>query len=246
VPAPESGPLPRASHLSLSSCEGLSELITRLDAAVVAGGQCPKLVTATVKGVLEDVLQRKALVLPPAFFEARPDGAAPPPRATAAAAAAAPAPRAPSPPPPIPAAAYARRLLHRDPAGRYTAIVMCWGPGQQTPIHDHSGMWCVEGVVRGRIFFTNFVVEPSAGGGLFHATPVCTNWAGEGAAGCLIPPTDHHVLGNALPTTSATLHVYGGEMRETHVYLPAEPAGVFVEHVRQLRYTEPEELAAVA
>jgi 3-mercaptopropionate dioxygenase len=43
---------------------------------------------------------------------------------------------------------YARRLLHRDPGGRYTAIVMTWGPGQGTAVHDHGGLWCVEGVVR--------------------------------------------------------------------------------------------------
>ncbi len=133
---------------------------------------------------------------------------------------------------------------------------MCWGAGQQTPIHDHNNMWCVEGVVLGRIFFTNYVVEPLQGagagagtGGLFNATPLQTNWAGEGAAGCLIPPTDHHVLGNALPTTSVTLHVYGGEMKETHVYLPeasaaaaaaggGAPGAVYKEHVRALRYTE--------
>ena len=29
---------------------------------------------------------------------------------------------------------YARRLLHRDPAGRYTATVMTWGPGQGPPV----------------------------------------------------------------------------------------------------------------
>ncbi len=137
-------------------------------------------------------------------------------------------------------------MLHRDPAGRYTAIVMCWGAGQQTPIHDHNNMWCVEGVVLGRIFFTNYVVEPlpGAGEGAFSATPLCTNWAGEGAAGCLIPPTDHHVLGNALPTTSVTLHVYGGEMKETHVYLPELATGAYKEHVRALRYTEEAALPA--
>ena len=32
---------------------------------------------------------------------------------------------------------YARGLLHRDPNGRYTAVVMRWGPGQGTPLHDH-------------------------------------------------------------------------------------------------------------
>ena len=28
---------------------------------------------------------------------------------------------------------------------------MTWGPGQGTPLHDHAGMWCVEGVLEGRI-----------------------------------------------------------------------------------------------
>ena len=46
---------------------------------------------------------------------------------------------------------YARRLLHRDPDGRYTAVVMTWGPGQGTPLHDHAGIWCVECVVDGEM-----------------------------------------------------------------------------------------------
>src|SRR5258706_16156236 len=59
---------------------------------------------------------------------------------------------------------YARRLLHRDPAGRYSAVVMVWDRGQGTPLHDHSGMWCVECVYRGRIRVTSFdkVGDPAA------------------------------------------------------------------------------------
>lgn len=37
---------------------------------------------------------------------------------------------------------YARRLLYADPAGRYSVVVMTWGAGQSTPIHDHAGVWC--------------------------------------------------------------------------------------------------------
>ena len=54
---------------------------------------------------------------------------------------------------------YARRLLHRDPDGRYTAIVMTWGPGQGTAVHDHGGLWCVEGVVDGEIAVTQYRVD---------------------------------------------------------------------------------------
>jgi len=56
------------------------------------------------------------------------------------------------------AEAYARRLLHRDPQERYSAIVMTWGPGQGTAVHDHGGLWCVEGVVDGEIAVTQYLV----------------------------------------------------------------------------------------
>src|SRR5690348_16825982 len=42
---------------------------------------------------------------------------------------------------------YARRLLYRDEELNFTALIMTWGPGQRTALHDHAGIWCVEGVV---------------------------------------------------------------------------------------------------
>ena len=36
------------------------------------------------------------------------------------------------------------------------AVVMTWGPGQRTPLHDHAGIWCVEGVVEGRMDVTQY------------------------------------------------------------------------------------------
>ena len=51
---------------------------------------------------------------------------------------------------------YARRLFHRDPDGRYTIVVMTWGPGQGTALHDHAGIWCVECVVEGRMEVAQF------------------------------------------------------------------------------------------
>jgi 3-mercaptopropionate dioxygenase len=116
---------------------------------------------------------------------------------------------------------YARRLLHRDPAGRYTAIVMTWGPGQGTAVHDHGGLWCVEGVVAGEIAVTQYQVDPEPDG-LFQVRAIGQITAGIGSAGCLIPPTDHHVLANARPdAASITLHVYGGDLNDCLVFLPA-------------------------
>jgi len=131
---------------------------------------------------------------------------------------------------------YARRLLHRDPRGRYTAIVMTWGPGQGTAVHDHGGLWCVEGVVDGEIAVTQYLVQPDRDG-FFRVTPIGSLLAGTGSAGCLIPPTDHHVLANARPErTSVTLHVYGGDLDDCKVFLPATPDGRYAETTKALSF----------
>ena len=129
---------------------------------------------------------------------------------------------------------YARRLLHRNDALGYTAVVMTWGPGQGTPLHDHAGIWCVEGVVEGRMDVTQFdLVEESAEACRFEAKG-CVH-AAVGSAGCLIPPFEYHTLANALDEPSITLHVYGGELTTCHVF---EPAGDdrFVRRERALSY----------
>ena len=135
---------------------------------------------------------------------------------------------------------YARRLLHRDDALGYTAVVMTWGPGQRTPLHDHAGIWCVEGVVEGRMDVTQFDLiddrSGAEGGGYRFEEKGCVQ-AAVGSAGCLIPPFDYHVLANALDVPSITLHVYGGEMTTCHVFEPAG-AGRYIRRDRALSYDD--------
>ena len=115
---------------------------------------------------------------------------------------------------------YARRLLHRDPGGAYTAVVMTWGPGQKTALHDHAGIWCVECVVEGQMEVAQYDLT-SQTGDAFRFERRTHVVAGRGSAGCLIPPFEYHTLGNVLDTSSITLHVYGGEMDHCHVFEPA-------------------------
>lgn len=115
---------------------------------------------------------------------------------------------------------YARRLLYRDPSGAYTAVVMTWGPGQKTPLHDHAGIWCVECVVEGKMEVAQYDLT-SEDNGAYHFERRNLVTAGRGAAGCLIPPFEYHTLGNLARTPSITLHVYGGEMDHCHVFEPA-------------------------
>jgi predicted metal-dependent enzyme (double-stranded beta helix superfamily) len=130
---------------------------------------------------------------------------------------------------------YARRLLHRDPAGRYTAVVMTWGPGQKTALHDHAGIWCVECVVDGRMEVTQYDLL-SENGGTYRFAQQSRVPASRGSAGCLIPPFEYHTLANASDDgTSITLHIYGGEMDHCHVFEPADN-GSYRRVIRTLSY----------
>lgn len=120
---------------------------------------------------------------------------------------------------------YARRLLHRDEARGYNAIVMTWGPGQGTGLHDHGGIWCVEGVVRGEMAVVQYeIVDPPAVDSpeaRYQFAPRGRVHALSGASGALIPPFEYHTLANALPDqVSVTLHVYGGEMSSCCMFEP--------------------------
>jgi predicted metal-dependent enzyme (double-stranded beta helix superfamily) len=131
---------------------------------------------------------------------------------------------------------YARRLIFQSEDPAYTVLAMVWGPGQGTPVHDHSGMWCVEGVVEGRIDVTQYdLVERQGERCRFDAQE--TIHAGVGSSGRLIPPFDYHTIANACGEECAiTIHVYGGEMVRCMVYEPLAD-GWYLERERTLSYT---------
>jgi len=132
---------------------------------------------------------------------------------------------------------YARRLLHRDPKGRYTVLVMVWGVGQATPLHDHAGTWCVECVYRGRIEVSSYSVrggDPEKDVVQFEKETVVR--AGVGEAGALIPPFEYHVIGNPNDQPAITIHVYGGEMTFCHIFEPLEGGG-YRRKYKELSYT---------
>src|SRR5579872_671481 len=43
---------------------------------------------------------------------------------------------------------YRQYLLYCDPLERFSIVSFVWGPGQRTPIHDHT-VWGLVGVLRG-------------------------------------------------------------------------------------------------
>lgn len=113
---------------------------------------------------------------------------------------------------------YARRELYRSDEHGYCVIAMTWGPTQGTAIHDHDGMWCVEGVWRGEIEVVPYeLVERNDD--RFRFEPRGLTQAGPGSAGSLIPPHEYHTIRNPSETDVAvTLHIYRGPMTACSVF----------------------------
>ena len=115
---------------------------------------------------------------------------------------------------------YARRLLHRDEERGYSIVAMTWGPCQSTPIHDHAGMWCVEGVCAGTIDVLQFELMEQDGDERYRFEPRNSYMAGIGSAGCLIPPYEYHLISNPCDRSPAvSLHIYGGDMTQWQVFV---------------------------
>jgi predicted metal-dependent enzyme (double-stranded beta helix superfamily) len=131
---------------------------------------------------------------------------------------------------------YARRLLHLDPAGRYSIVVMTWAGGQATPIHDHAGMWCVEGVVEGELEVTQYRLL-EARGDQYQFEPDQVVHAATGSTGSLIPPHEYHRLANLRADTAVTVHVYGGEIRQCYSFQPQQ-GGWYRRELRTLSYDD--------
>ena len=115
---------------------------------------------------------------------------------------------------------YARRLLHLSERHGYSVIAMTWAPGQGTLIHDHAGLWCVEGVWAGALEVTPYDLIESAGDQA-RFRPQETIHAGRGSCGSLIPPFEYHTIRNADANKIAvSVHVYSQAMKRCTVFEP--------------------------
>jgi predicted metal-dependent enzyme (double-stranded beta helix superfamily) len=115
---------------------------------------------------------------------------------------------------------YLRREIYTSEAHGYNVVAMTWGPGQGTPIHDHSGLWCVEGVWDGQLEITQYDLRERADDRC-RFTAVGTLQAGAGSAGSLIPPHEYHSIRNPSDDAVAvSLHIYKRAMTCCSVFVP--------------------------
>lgn len=115
---------------------------------------------------------------------------------------------------------YARRELYRSEQHGYSVVAMTWGPHQGTPIHDHSGMWCVEGVWQGFLEVTPYELLETTDG-RYRFEPRGTMNAGAGSAGSLIPPHEYHtILNPSEDAVAVSLHIYRGPLDACAKFYP--------------------------
>jgi predicted metal-dependent enzyme (double-stranded beta helix superfamily) len=123
---------------------------------------------------------------------------------------------------------YQQYLLHCDPLERFSVMSFAWGPGQATPVHDHT-VWGMVGVLRGAETCEEFAPggpgQPLWAGGSHHL--------GCGAIDLVSPRIgDIHRVSNAFADqVSVSIHVYGANIGrlERHVFDPANgKASLFV------------------
>jgi predicted metal-dependent enzyme (double-stranded beta helix superfamily) len=115
---------------------------------------------------------------------------------------------------------YARRLVWRDPGGRFVLVAMTWAPGQMTRLHDHDGLWGAEIVVAGTMRETAYRLVDRDEGDRHRFVRENVRIATKGSTSVICPPHDYHMFGNAGTTPAHTLHVYGGAMAQCNVFAP--------------------------
>jgi predicted metal-dependent enzyme (double-stranded beta helix superfamily) len=118
---------------------------------------------------------------------------------------------------------YQQYLLHADPADRFSVVSFVWGPGQKTPIHNHT-VWALIGMLRGGERAESFEV-----GLLGHPMrSLGTEDLSPGIVESISPRTGdiHRVSNKFEDRVSISVHVYGGNIGRIsrHVFDPQTSA----------------------
>jgi predicted metal-dependent enzyme (double-stranded beta helix superfamily) len=100
---------------------------------------------------------------------------------------------------------YQTHLVHAEPDGSFSVVVMVWRPGQATQIHDHLA-WCVTGVLQGTEYEEIFALRGD------HLEVVARNQNPVGTVSGFAPPGDIHQVRNRGTGIAVSMHVYGTDI----------------------------------
>jgi 3-mercaptopropionate dioxygenase len=100
---------------------------------------------------------------------------------------------------------YQTYLVHAEPDGSFSIVVMVWLPGQATPVHDHQS-WCCTAVLQGTEYEEVYALRGD------HLAVLARNANPVGTVSGFAPPGDVHLVRNIGSTTAVSLHVYGTDI----------------------------------
>lgn len=103
---------------------------------------------------------------------------------------------------------YAQHLLYKDPLGKFSVVSFVWGPGQRTPIHNHT-VWGLVGVIKGAELCDEYHVHDD-----FVKPQNRSHILKAGQVEAVSPTVgDWHRVANHLEDQPAvSIHVYGGDI----------------------------------
>lgn len=111
--------------------------------------------------------------------------------------------------------AYARNLVHKDEL--FELIVLCWGAGQQSPIHNHQGQRCWMAVLEGQIQETLFRV-PTGKAKALIASP--SKLFAKGSVAFITDDIALHRIAPAKGKPAVSLHLYSRPIDQCQIYDP--------------------------
>jgi len=100
---------------------------------------------------------------------------------------------------------YQTHLVHAEPDGSFSVVVMVWRPGQRTPVHDHL-TWCVTAVLQGTEYEEVYANRRD------HLETVGRNANPVGTVSGFAPPGDIHQVTNIGDAVAVSTHVYGTDI----------------------------------
>lgn len=118
---------------------------------------------------------------------------------------------------------YQQYALYVDPQDRFSVVSFVWGPGQKTPIHNHT-VWALIGMLRGAETAENFKLNRTGE----PMTSLGTDYLKSGSVEGLTPSTgDIHRVSNAYDDrVSISIHVYGGNIGRISRHVFDEKTGI--------------------
>ena len=117
---------------------------------------------------------------------------------------------------------YQQYLLHCDPLERCSLVSFVWGPGQETPIHDHT-VWGLLGVLRGSETSQRYQIAEGA------MQPEGSLEILESGDIDMVSPTIgdiHKVKNGSLSKASVSIHLYGGNIGAINRHAYASDANI--------------------